>query len=324
MSKTAVIAIGGNALTREGQRGTYAEQQANAQPMAEMIAALGATGWNVVLVHGNGPQIGNLAIQHERTEEVPAMPLFCLGSMTEGQIGTLLTLTLRTEIGAALPPVACLITHAVVDRADPAFDHPDKPIGPFFDIATGTRLAEANGWTIAEDAGRGYRRVVGSPVPVDFLEIDAIRTLVAAGQVVIAAGGGGVPVIKDGNGYRGVNAVVDKDRSAQRLATLLGAEVLVLATAVPKVAIDFGTPREHALTELTVAEANRHLADGQFPAGSMGPKMRAAIDFVAAGGRCAVITTAERVAATLSRQPHAEHETGTRIVATPDRTGAIR
>lgn len=315
MPRTAVVALGGNAITREGQSGTLSEQAANVGAMAAAVCSLRDSGWQVVLVHGNGPQVGNLVIQQDSAaHEVPPLPLFCLNAMTEGQLGSLLTLALHEYAGDSLPGVVSLITHVVVSPDDPAFTHPVKPIGPFVDREQADRLA-AQGWQLAEDAGRGYRRVVASPQPHDIVETEAIRTLVDRGLIVTAAGGGGVPVVSQGRGYRGVDAVIDKDLAAQQLAQALGAEALVLVTDVDKVALDFGTPRQRPVTELTADEAQRHLDDGQFPDGSMGPKVRAAIGFVRGGGRAAVITKAERVARSLDGEPHPDDEVGTRIVA---------
>jgi carbamate kinase len=320
--RTAVVALGGNAITRAGQAGTYAEQRENALAMAASMCRLRDAGWRVVLVHGNGPQVGNLAIQQEEAaHRVPELPLFWLGAMTEGQLGCLLTLALHEVGGARLPGVVTVLTHVAVDADDPAFTHPSKPIGPFLSEDEARRHADERGWTVAEDAGRGYRRMVASPLPREIVEIDAIRTLVDAGMVVVAAGGGGVPVVAEGTGWRGVDAVIDKDLAAQLLATALGAEALVLVTDVAQVQVDFGTPDARDLAEVTVEEAQAHADDGQFPDGSMGPKIRAAIAFVRAGGRTAVVTNAER--APVSLDPHAEPAVaGTRIVPARTRSGA--
>ncbi|MFC5996318.1 carbamate kinase [Pseudonocardia hispaniensis] len=318
MSRTAIVALGGNAFTREDQQGTYAEQAHNARAMAQTVHALRRTGWNVVVVHGNGPQVGNLAIQQEEGSAlVPPQPLSALGAMTQGQLGSLIAMSLHQTAPRDGIEVATVVTHIAVSLDDPAFADPRKPIGPFFPADTVAELAETRGWSMTEDAGRGYRRVVASPEPQTIVEARTIRTLVESGVVVVAAGGGGVPVVDDGHGYTGVDAVVDKDYAAQQLATQLGAEALVLVTGVAHVALDFGTPRQRTITEIDVDEAERHLHDGQFPEGSMGPKVRAAIRFLRKGGRTVVITTPEYAAAALRDTPGIDGRVGTRIVAAP-------
>jgi carbamate kinase len=323
MGKTAVVALGGNAITRSGQAGTHAEQAENALGMAEAVCRLRAAGWTVVLVHGNGPQVGNLAVQQlEGAREVPEQPLHVLGAMTEGQLGSLLTLALRQACGPTLSGVVTVVTHVVVDPADPAFERPTKPIGPFLGETEARRHAAERGWSVGEDAGRGYRRLVASPAPLRIVELDAVRVLVDRGLVVIAAGGGGVPVVPDETGYRGVDAVIDKDLAAQRLATELGAEALVLVTDVPRVMLDYGTQNAREVDRMTVDEAQAHADDHQFPEGSMGPKMRAAIQFLRAGGRLAVITNAERACPSLDPHASPDAELGTRIVAADLHLGA--
>ncbi|MFS8477574.1 MAG: carbamate kinase [Micromonosporaceae bacterium] len=325
MPRTAVLALGGNALIREGQSGTYAEQAENAQRMAETVRRLHANGWNLVLVHGNGPQVGNLAIQQEEGAAlVPPQPLFSLGAMTQGQIGSLLTLALRRTGKGDIPDVVSVITHVTVALDDPAFADPTKPIGPFFGRDEAERLARERGWHVAEDAGRGYRRVVPSPRPRGIVETRAIKALIDQGIVVVAAGGGGIPVVEDADRYVGVDVVIDKDYAAQQLATALGADALVLVTSVDRVLLDFGRPGQRPVTELTADEAERHLDDGQFPEGSMGPKVRAGVRFVRHGGHVAVITSPHLVAASLEDTPRPGVETGTRIVATPERVGVSR
>jgi carbamate kinase len=302
VDRTAVIALGGNALTREGQAGRYDEQYANAREMARAVAALLTEGWRAVVVHGNGPQVGNLAMQAERAATlVPAQPLFALDAMTQGQLGSMIALALLEQCRDLVAGVVSLVTHVVVRPDDPAFAHPTKPIGPFFDAERAERLT-SEGVAMVEDAGRGYRHVVASPLPVAVLEADAVGVLVDQGYLVVACGGGGVPVTPapEGPGYRGVEAVIDKDHAAQRLATTIGAEALVLVTGVPCVQLDFGTPQARSAPTLTVDEAKRHLADGQFPAGSMGPKVAASVQFLEEGGALAVITTPELVQATLA------------------------
>jgi carbamate kinase len=315
VGRIVVLALGGNALTQVGQAGTYEEQAANATLMARSVSSLIRTGWEVVVVHGNGPQVGNLAIQQEEGSDlVPPQPLFALGAMTQGHIGSLLTLALH-RIGAAGPGVVSMVTHAVVDPADPAFTDPTKPIGPFLSPEEAEAFAASRGWAIKDDAGRGHRRVVPSPEPTAIVEVGAIRTLLDEGFLVVAGGGGGVPVVPDGSGYRGVDAVIDKDYAAQCLATALGADALVLVTSVESVLLDYGTPRERAIAEIGLGEAERHLADGQFLEGSMGPKVRAAIRFLRSGGEAAVITTPALVYASLEGTvSELEGRAGTRIV----------
>lgn len=314
MPRTAVVALGGNAITRNGQAGTAAEQEENADRLAVAVCELRAAGWRVVVVHGNGPQVGNLAIQQqEAAGRVPALPMSWLVAMTEGQLGSLLTLALHRAAGGDLPAVVSVITHVVVDGGDPAFARPTKPVGPFMTADEARRRADELGWTVGEDAGRGYRRLVASPLPRRIVELDAICALIEHGSVVVAAGGGGVPVLADGPAYRGVDAVIDKDLAAQRLASAVGAEALVLVTDVSRVQLDHGTDRAREITEMTADEARAHARDGQFPEGSMGPKIRAAVDFLDEGGTTAVITDATRVLASL--EPGFPAGAGTRIVA---------
>lgn len=316
MSRIAVVALGGNAFTREDQRGTYAEQAHNARAMARTVHALRGSGWDVVVVHGNGPQVGNLAIQQEEGAAiVPPQPLSALGAMTQGQLGSLITMSLHQTAPRGGVEVATVVTHVEVSLDDPAFTDPRKPIGPFFAEEQVPEMVETRGWTMAEDAGRGYRRVVPSPEPKAIIEARTIQTLVDSGVVVIAGGGGGVPVVDTGSGYTGVDAVVDKDYAAQQLANQLGAEALVLVTGVAHVALDFGTPRQRRITEIDVAEAERHLHDGQFPEGSMGPKIRSGIRFLHGGGNTVVVTTPEYAASALQTVPGLDGRVGTRIVA---------
>jgi len=326
MAKTVVVALGGNAITHADQAGTYEEQATNARAMAEAVCELRAAGWAIVVVHGNGPQVGNLAIQQEEgARRVPELPLFWLGAMTEGQLGSLLTLALREAGGSDLPGVITVVTHMEVDADDPAFAQPTKPIGPFLDEATAHGHERERGWTVGEDAGRGYRRLVASPEPRRIVELDDIRALVARGSVVVAAGGGGVPVVDDGGVLRGVDAVIDKDLAAERLASALGADALLLVTAVPQVVLDFGKSTVRGIAEMTVDEALRYAGEGQFPPGSMGPKIRAATRFVRTTGGVAVITDATHAVAALA-SPDAGPVTacaGTRIVPAPTSLGAV-
>jgi carbamate kinase len=343
MTKTAVVALGGNALTLPGQAGTFDEMLASAAAMAASINEVIEAGWRVVIVHGNGPQVGNLALQQESTTLVPAQPLAALSAMTQGQLGSLIALSIDLLRGPG--SAASLITHITVDQADPAFLAPTKPIGPFFDRAQAERLAAERGWVVQPDSGHGYRRVVASPDPTGIVEIEAIRALIDAGLLVIAAGGGGIPVAGwdaalppgDDGPLRPrhdaarpadrpprslyADAVIDKDRAARLLATLLGAQALLLVTAVDRVMLDYGTPRQTSLATISADEAARYLAAGQFPPGSMGPKIGAALRFLADGGELAVITSAGLLAETLAG-PGAGG--GTRIESCPARAGQPR
>ncbi len=314
MGKVAVVALGGNAITRSGQAGTFEEQWANATEMVQEVCRLRMSGWTVVVVHGNGPQVGNLAVQQGAGAHlVPEMPMFTLGAMTEGQLGSLLSLAMWRCCGDNVPGVVSVITHVVVDEADPAFDNPTKPIGGFLSEAEANEQARIRGWVVGEDAGRGYRRLVASPAPRRILELEAIRSLVNQGLLVVAAGGGGVPVVVADRGYRGVDAVIDKDLAAQRLASSLGANALALVTDIPQVMVDYGTPHARPITEIDVDRARGYEDEGHFPAGSMGPKVRSAIQFLGAGGEVAVITNAERLCASLGVDGGSA---GTRVVAT--------
>ena len=310
MSDTVVLAIGGNALAPSGL-GAFSDQEARARTVAETALAMTSTGARLLVVHGNGPQVGALAMAQEAVaREVPPQPLFALGAMTQGQLGYLLAQAIGDALATAGRPraVAAVMTQVVVRADDPAFANPTKPIGPFFSEGRARRLADARGWHVAEDAGRGWRRVVASPEPVEVVETQEIRSLLDAGEVVVACGGGGVPVIRSADDLSGIDAVIDKDFAAALIGRLVGATSLLLLTGVEQVLLDFGTPRQRAVDTLTLDEARGHMADGQFPAGSMGPKVKAAIQFVEAGGRTAVITSLDRAAEALAGTA------GTRIV----------
>jgi carbamate kinase len=303
-----VVAIGGNALIAAGEDGAWERQLAHAREVAEEVVALRAAGHELVLTHGNGPQVGALALQQEG-DEVPALPLDALTAMTQGQIGYLLeTAVAQVDLGV---PTATLLTRVIVDPQDPAFGAPTKPVGPFYDGERARALALEHGWAVADDAGRGWRRVVPSPRPRIVLGADHVRALLERGAVVIAAGGGGVPVGPD---LAGLAGVVDKDRCSAELALAIGADLLVLCTGVPRVALDFGTRWERALATITVADAERALAEGEFPPGSMSPKVESAGRFVEGGRGRAVITAPGRLRAAV------EGEDGTWVV--PDREAA--
>jgi carbamate kinase len=306
-----VIAFGGNALIREHERGTWTEQTAHALVAARAIARV-ARSHEVVLTHGNGPQVGALALQQSSGEpDAPALPFDVLDAMTQGEIGYLL----QQALAAVDPslPTATILTRVRVNADDPALTAPPtKPIGPFYDEPTARRLADERGWQVAPDAGRGWRRMMPSPRPLEILELREIEVLAAAGVLVIAGGGGGIPVVRRDGRFAGIDAVIDKDRCAAELAAGCGAEMLMLVTGVARAALGFGTPGERAIVRLTVSDALRHLDAGEFPAGSMGPKIEGAARFAGDGGH-AVITDAAHVAAAL------EGEAGTWIV--PDAEG---
>ena len=317
--RRAVVAIGGNALILDGQRGTIAEQYDNAIEMARHIATLVADGWGIVLTHGNGPQVGFILLRSELVGDsapVPQLSLEMSSADSQGGIGHILAMALLNELAARGMPdrVAYVLTHTVVDPKDPAFDAPTKPIGPFYTADEATIKRDRVGWQMVEDSGRGYRRVVPSPKPLRIVESQQIRALVDAGFVVVAVGGGGIPVVETKRGYEGVEAVIDKDRASALLANSLDVPLLVLSTGVEQVAWHFRKPDQRLLSSITANEAARYLADGEFPKGSMGPKVEAAIDFLAHGGREVLITTPAALERAIAGQ------TGTRIV--PDETPA--
>ena len=322
MTDRAVVAIGGNALILDGQQGTIAEQYENARETAQHIAALVARGWGVVVTHGNGPQVGFILLRSELVPPdapVPRLSLEMSVADSQGGIGHILGQALLNELAArGLPDrVVCLLTHVVVAEDDQAFGRPTKPIGPFYSRDEADDRAARNGWTMIEDSGRGYRRVVASPEPIRIVEIDQIRALVDAGFVVIAVGGGGVAVVETSPGqYRGAEAVIDKDRASALLAASLEIPLLVLSTGVERVAIHFRQPDEQWLDRITMSEAKHYLDEGEFPKGSMGPKVEAAISFIAHGGHEVLITTPASLERAIAGG------TGTRIV--PDAVPAPR
>jgi len=315
MERSAVIAIGGNALIRDGQRGTIAEQFENAVETAGHIASLVADGWRVVVTHGNGPQVGFILLRSELVGDsspIPRLSLDMSVADSQGGIGHILGNALLNELGARgiRDQVACVLTHVVVDERDPAFTDPTKPIGPAYSAEEAETKRTVEGWSMVEDSGRGFRRIVPSPHPLRIVETEQIRALVQAGFVVIAAGGGGIPVVEtDPAGYRGVEAVIDKDLASALLAASLGIPLLVLSTGVERVAIHFRQPDERFLDRLTVSEASRYLEEGEFPRGSMGPKVEAAITFLEHGGSEVLITSPSSLERAFAG------ESGTRIVA---------
>lgn len=296
--KTVVIALGGNALLDPKTNGSVADQIRTIERSCTKIAQIIARGHRVVITHGNGPQVGNLLIQQEEAKGlVPPLPLDVCGAMTQGQLGYLIQQKLRealAQLGIA-KPVVTVVTQVQVDRNDPAFADPTKPIGPFYSERERSML-EQKGYVLKR-VGKGvkpWRRVVPSPKPTYIVEIESIKRLIEAGSIVIACGGGGVPVVREDGRWRGVEAVIDKDLASALLAEELGAEILLILTDVERVALHFGTPQQVFLERLSVREARRYLLEGQFPAGSMGPKIEAAIRFIEGGGEYAYITSLEK------------------------------
>jgi len=307
-----VIAIGGNAIIGEHQRGTWAEQVANAHAVACELAGLKRAGHELVLTHGNGPQVGALHTQHARAAaEVPALPLDALVAMTQGQLGYLLQTAIE-HVDQSMRTVT-MLTRVRVEADDPSFAQPTKPIGRFFGDEGAARGAAGGGLTVAPDAGRGWRTVVASPKPCEIIEFEHLKLLAERGVVVIAAGGGGIPVVRSDGVLTGAEAVVDKDRASAVLAHAVDADLLVMLTAVERVALDFGTRWQRDMARLTVCDAAHLLEAGEFPPGSMGPKIESAVRFVAGGGGAAIVTCADHLVQAV------QGNAGTRIV--PDAGG---
>jgi carbamate kinase len=307
-----VITLGGNAILPARGTGTFEEQLSITRATMEPIARLVKEGVTVVLSHGNGPIVGNILIRNEAVrDQIPPMPLDVCGADSEGGIGYMMQQALQNELRRLHLDrmVVTLVTQVVVDERDPAFRRPTKPIGPFYTQERARTLAREKGWTVVEDAGRGYRRVVPSPKPLEIVEIDAVRKLVGEGMIVIAAGGGGIPVSRQWDGaLHGVEAVIDKDLASSLLGRLLGVEMLVIVTGVDKVALRFGKPEQRDLTAASASELERWLGEGHFPPGSMAPKIQASIEFVRNGGSSVVITSPEKVREAL------EGRAGTKIL----------
>lgn len=289
---TVVVALGGNAILQPGQQGTFEEQLMNVDLAMRHIAEMVIDGYEVVLTHGNGPQVGNILIQNELgSGAVSPMPMDVCGSESQGQLGYMLAQCLRNHLARrdALRPVVTMLTETRVDADDPAFSNPTKPVGPFYTEERARELQLEQGFVMREDAGRGWRRVVPSPDPKQIVPLPAIAELVAGGTLVVCAGGGGIPVIRQRGGLTGVAAVIDKDLGAALLAGGLGADTLMILTDVPAVYIDYRGPDERALAQVTLSEMEAYAAEGHFKAGSMGPKVEAALRFVRAGGGAALI-----------------------------------
>ncbi|MDD4837000.1 MAG: carbamate kinase [Dethiosulfovibrio sp.] len=312
MSKRVVVALGGNAILQRGQKGTEQDQRASvASTVAQIVKMIGA-GYDVVLTHGNGPQVGAILIQNEAgRDKVPAMPMDVCGAESQGFIGYLFVQEFKKALiahGIAKEPL-CLVTQVEVSSEDPAFANPTKPVGPFYDEATAKARMESSGESWVEDSGRGWRRVVPSPKPINIVERQAIQELADRGYVVVASGGGGIPVVKEADGsYRGVEAVIDKDLAGELLAQQVKADLFMILTDVPKVALNYGKPEEKWLGKVGIEEMKGYQVEGHFKAGSMGPKVAAAMAFVENGGSRAIIASLDQALEAL------EGTEGTQIV----------
>jgi carbamate kinase len=306
-----LIAVGGNSLIRAGEKGTAAEQLANARRTASAVIGLIRAGHHVVLTHGNGPQVGAQLMRSERaSDQVPGQTLDVCGACSQGEIGYLLSQALCEELRAAGLPtaVASVVTQTVVSADDPAFRHATKPIGPFYSRSEAERRERQFGWQIVEDAARGYRRVVASPEPLEIVEFDVIRQLMQQGVLVVACGGGGIPVVARNGGYCGVEAVIDKDRASALLAAKLRVEIFAISTDTDYVYLDYKQPTQLALLRVGASEMLEYHAAGHFPPGNMGPKVEAALRFLRDGGREVIITSYEHLVSAVTG------EMGTHIV----------
>jgi carbamate kinase len=296
--KTMLLAVGGNSLIRAGEKGTIAEQRANAQRTAVQIVRLTRADYRIVLTHGNGPQVGAALLRSERgASQVPGHPLDVCGASTQGEIGYLLQQALQTELQLAnlQVPVATVLTQSVVSPDDPSMKYPSKPIGPFYSRADAEERKRLFGWEIVEDAARGYRRVVPSPEPIDIVELEVIRDLVDRGVLVISCGGGGVPVICSNGRLQGVEAVIDKDRASALLASRLGVDLFVISTDTDYVYLDYKKPTQRPLRQVSAADLERYAKAGHFPPGNMGPKIESVLRFLCNGGNEAIITSCENL-----------------------------
>ena len=307
-----VVALGGNAILRRGEKGTAEEQFAHVHYAAASLTAILAEGHRIAITHGNGPQVGDILLKNECAKDtLPRMPLEVCGAESQGMLGYMIQQSLENALRTAGIDrrVITIVTQTLVNCGDPAFSHPSKPIGPFYSEIEARQLREKEGWTVIPVEGGLCRRVVPSPAPLKVIEESSIRTLVEEGFIVIAAGGGGIPVVQDGSGnISGVEAVIDKDLTAERLARAIGADTLLILTDVEQVSLGFGTPGERPIRSAHAAEVRAWLREGHFPAGSMGPKMEACARFVEEGGRCAIVTSLEKAVDGL------EGQAGTRIL----------
>lgn len=314
-----LIAVGGNSLIRAGETGTGPEQWINARRTAAAIVRLIENGYRIVVTHGNGPQVGAQLLRSERaSDQVPAQTLDVCGAASQGEIGYLLSQSLRDELRArgSGVPVVSLVTQTVVRVDDPAMKHPTKPIGPFYSREAAEERRRQLGWEIVEDAARGYRRVVPSPEPVEIVELEVIRSLMNEGVMVVACGGGGIPVVRCGEELKGIEAVIDKDRASALLASQLHVDIFAISTDVDFVYLDYKRPTQRRLDSISASDLESLYRQGHFPAGNMGPKVESAVRFLRSGGKQVVITSYEHLIDAVAGR------TGTHIL--PDPTSGQR
>lgn len=312
MSPLALIAVGGNSIIKPGTEGTIDQQWQVAEETSAHIVSVIKAGFTVVITHGNGPQVGNILLRSEiARDKLPILPLDVCGADAQGAMGYMIEQQLDRMLkrSGMQKEILALVTQIVVDKNDPAFKKPSKPIGPFYSEADAKHQMAGSGWDMVEDAGRGWRRVVASPKPVAIVEEAGIRTLLAGGTILICLGGGGIPVVQEPDGaYRGIAAVVDKDFASALLAKKLGVDLFIISTGVSQVCLNYGKPDEKRLSSMTIAEAKQYIAEGHFKPGSMLPKIEALIDFVAAGKGEGLITCPEELGEAV------QGRAGTRIV----------
>lgn len=299
LTTNIMVSLGGNAILKHSDKGTAEEQLENTRQTSNVIVRLLENDYHICLTHGNGPQVGDILLAYDRSKEtLPSMPLDVCVAQTQGMIGYMLQISLQNSLKTSgiEKSVVTIITQTMVHQQDPLLQKPSKPIGPFYTALEASKCREETDWTLIEDSGRGYRRVVPSPRPIGFVEQYSIKSLFDNGDLIIAAGGGGIPVIENEDGmFQGIEVVVDKDYTAALLASLLNVEILLILTDVDNVAINYGKPDQEDLDHLTVEMARKYLNEGFFPSGNMGPKIESTIDFLENGGKKAIITSIENV-----------------------------
>lgn len=300
MKKRTVVALGGNAILTKGQDGTYEDQRANVEKtVASLSSFLVSENYEIVLSHGNGPQVGALLLQQAAgAEEVPSMPMFMCGAMSQGQIGFMIQQAIKNMFleKNVVKEVTTIVTQVLVDEKDEAFKYPRKPVGVFYEDEEAEKIAEETGYAFKEDAGRGFRRVVPSPKPVEIVEVESIKDIIDDGKLAIACGGGGIPVVKREGKLVGVDAVIDKDKASALLGKMVEADLLIILTAVDRVQLNFGTEEAEPISNMNVKEAKKYLEEGHFAEGSMKPKVEAVMEFVQNGAdKKALITDIEHL-----------------------------